>query len=121
MISHVFWRDRFNSDPSVLGKSITLDGEPTRLSGLLRRVFVLNTRRSRRFSFLLRRMRPTVVLRSLDVLGRLAPGFHHGKGSARRAEAIYERELKSEGIQPEDMTVVANLREFWTNFSARPL
>src|SRR5438094_3954264 len=27
MISHVFWRDRFNSDPSALGKSITLDGE----------------------------------------------------------------------------------------------
>ncbi len=34
MISHVFWRDRFNSDPSVLGKSITLDGESYTIVGI---------------------------------------------------------------------------------------
>src|SRR5260370_15728116 len=34
MISHAFWRDRFNSDPAVLGKSITLDGEAHTVVGI---------------------------------------------------------------------------------------
>src|SRR5207253_9376985 len=63
---------------------------------------------------------PSEVLRSLDVLGRLTPGFTPA-GACEELEAILERELRSEGVQPDDKAVVTNLREERTNFAARPL
>jgi hypothetical protein len=53
---------------------------------------------------------PSQVLRSLDVLGRLAPGFTSA-GAREELDPILERELKSEGVQPEDTAAVTNLRE----------
>jgi predicted permease len=35
LISHVMWRQRFNSDPSVLGRTLTLDGAPYTIIGVL--------------------------------------------------------------------------------------
>lgn len=120
MISHVFWRDRFNSDPSVLGKSITLDGESYTVVGIAssRLRFEYTDEPAVFVPFAAHASQE--VLRSLDVLGWLAPGFT-AEQAREELEAIYQRELKSEGVQAEDIAVVANLREFWTNFSARPL
>ncbi|HEX8283358.1 MAG TPA: ABC transporter permease [Pyrinomonadaceae bacterium] len=39
VISHSLWRRRFNSDPSVVGKSVTLDGRPTTIVGVMRADF----------------------------------------------------------------------------------
>src|SRR6266850_645036 len=94
-----------------LASQLRLMVSRTQLLELRPHAFGLNTRMSQRFSSPLRR---------IDVLGRLAPGFT-AEGAREELDAIYERVLKSEGVQPEDMTVVASLREFWTNFSARPL
>jgi putative ABC transport system permease protein len=36
ILTAAFWRDRFQSDPSAVGKSITLDGVPHEIIGILR-------------------------------------------------------------------------------------
>ena len=35
MITDSFWHDRFNGDPTIVGRSITLDGEPFQVVGIL--------------------------------------------------------------------------------------
>jgi len=43
ILSYRAWRRLFNSDPGILGKSITLDGKPFIVAGVLERDFVLNS------------------------------------------------------------------------------
>jgi putative ABC transport system permease protein len=120
IVSHLIWQERFSSDPALLGKPITLDGEPYTVVGIASSQL--------RFEFMdepavfvpLAARTPSQVLRSLDVLGRLAPGFTPA-GAREELEAILERELRSEGVQPDDKAAVTNLREERTNFAARPL
>jgi hypothetical protein len=35
LIQYKFWRERFNGDPSTIGKSFTLDGIPRTLVGII--------------------------------------------------------------------------------------
>jgi predicted permease len=42
ILSNRVWQRLFNSDPSILGKSITLDGSPYTVAGILPRAFLLN-------------------------------------------------------------------------------
>jgi putative ABC transport system permease protein len=35
VIGHALWRDRFNADPAIVGKAITLDGKPHTVVGVL--------------------------------------------------------------------------------------
>ncbi len=39
ILTDSFWRDRFHADPSLIGRSITLDGEPDVVVGILPRTF----------------------------------------------------------------------------------
>jgi putative ABC transport system permease protein len=39
ILSHAFWTRRFNADPSVVGKSLTLDGQPYTVAGVMRADF----------------------------------------------------------------------------------
>ena len=41
MISHRLWQRRFASDPSIVGRNVTLNGQPTRVVGVLPRGFSL--------------------------------------------------------------------------------
>ena len=43
MISYQLWRSRYGSDPSVVGKTIALDGAPVRIIGVLNKDFELPT------------------------------------------------------------------------------
>jgi len=43
VLSYRAWRRLFNSDPGILGKSITLDGKPFVVAGVLQRDFMLNS------------------------------------------------------------------------------
>ena len=43
ILSYRAWRGLFNSDPGILDKSITLDGKPFIVAGVLRRDFMLNS------------------------------------------------------------------------------
>ena len=43
MISHALWRSRFAGDPGAIGKTINIDGAPTRVAGVLPADFVMPT------------------------------------------------------------------------------
>lgn len=43
VLSYRAWRRFFNSDPEILGKSITLDGKPFTVAGVLQREFMLSS------------------------------------------------------------------------------
>ena len=36
MLTHTFWRERFASDPSVIGRSVSVEGRPVTIVGVLR-------------------------------------------------------------------------------------
>jgi putative ABC transport system permease protein len=42
ILSYASWQRLFNSDPYIIGKSITLDGKPFTVAGVLQRNFLLN-------------------------------------------------------------------------------
>ena len=42
ILSNGVWQRLFNADPAIVGRSITLDGKPFTVAGVLRRGFVLN-------------------------------------------------------------------------------
>jgi predicted permease len=42
ILSNSIWRRLFNSDPAIIGRSITLDGNPFTVAGILPRGFMLN-------------------------------------------------------------------------------
>lgn len=35
ILSHTFWQQKFNADPTIVGRSITIDGKPTEIVGVL--------------------------------------------------------------------------------------
>ena len=120
IVSHLIWQERFSSDPALLGKPITLDGEPYTVVGITSSQLRLEYMDEPAIFVPLAAHASLQVLRSLDVLGRLAPGFTLA-GAREELDLILERALKSEGVQPEDKAAVTNLREEQTNFATRPL
>ena len=76
VMSEAFWRTRFNSDPSIIGREIRLDGSLWTLIGIVPKEFQLMGRSS------LWAMRPIVNLPPqargayvLQVVGRVKPGI----------------------------------------------
>ena len=43
IISHALWRSRFAADPAAIGKTLDIDGAPTRVAGVLPADFVMPT------------------------------------------------------------------------------
>jgi putative ABC transport system permease protein len=71
ILSNAFWRSQFNSDPNVLGKSLSLDGKPTTIVGVL----------PRSFEFPFQQPPPDVwVPRVFDILGLRPEQLHMGAG-----------------------------------------
>jgi putative ABC transport system permease protein len=71
MLSNAFWRSQFNSDPNVLGKSLSLDGKPTTIVGVL----------PRSFEFPFQQPQPDVwVPRVFDIMGLRPEQLHMGAG-----------------------------------------
>ena len=120
ILSDALWKNRFASDPEILGKSITLDGQPYTIVGI--------TPSSLRFEFTSEPAAfvPLAIdssadfLRSTDSLGRLAPGATEQQAAAELTP-ILQRELKADGDTRDDVVRVTNLREDYTRFSAGSL
>lgn len=75
VLGHAVWRTRYNSDPSVLGRSIAVDGLPATVVGVMQQGF--------RFPMVADLWLPLSAMpgyganrnaRTLDMFGRLAPG-----------------------------------------------
>ncbi len=120
ILSHALWQSHFSSDLNVLGKPVTLDGEPYMVVGIASPRL--------RFEYIdepsifvpLSEDPASPVRRNIYVIGRLAPGITPS-GARAELDAILQSELKSEGAKLEDIAAVKNLRETWTTFAARPL
>lgn len=120
ILSHALWRTRFASEAEVIGKAITIDGEPYTVIGIASPRL--------KFEFL---PEPAIYVphvtdpaakpgAGLYAIGRLRSGV---TAEAARAEldGILRRELQADGSAQEDIAGVSNLRETWTSFAARPL
>jgi putative ABC transport system permease protein len=71
ILSNAFWRSQFNSDPNVLGKSLSLDEKPTTIVGVL----------PRSFEFPFQQPQPDVwVPRVFDIMGLRPEQLHMGAG-----------------------------------------
>jgi putative ABC transport system permease protein len=121
IVSDALWRNRFASDPELLGKSITLDGETYSVIGIASpRLRLEYIEEPDLFVPVSLDPSATVVARNLYTVGRLAPGVTSQQ--AREELALYFVRLpKSQRRLPEDTAAVKNLRETWTDFAARPL
>ncbi len=120
ILSHALWQTRFASDANVLGKPITIDGEP---------YFVVGIASPRlRFEYLPEpaiyvplALDPTAkVMRGIYVIGRLDPGASV-EAARTELDGLLQRQLQAEGAKQEDIAAVSNLRVAWTEYSARGL
>ena len=75
VISHRAWRDRFGSDPHVVGKVVRLDGEPTTIIGVA--PVQIDQRRSPDFYLPMRANRASPIEGNFgwNAVGRLEPGM----------------------------------------------
>jgi putative ABC transport system permease protein len=121
IVNETLWQSDFASDPALIGKSISLNGEPYVVVGI--------APASMHFEF----MRDAALFVPLPVnpashpdfgdvyvVGRLAQGANIAQARAEMS-AISSRTLAVEKDQPPKRLVMGNLRETWTSFGARPL
>ena len=106
MISHAFWKRRFNLDPSVLGKTIALSGTPFTIIGVTPPEFVGLEVGVAPDIFVPVMMQPTLVLAQenlladrpalyhtwLRVFGRLKPGVTAGQAAAA-LHPLFQQEI----------------------------
>src|SRR5664280_504102 len=109
IISHALWRSRFAADPAAIGKTLCIDGTPTRVAGVLPPDFVMPTlthadillpealdearERSGRALRVFARLKPGVTLPQAQ--SRLQPYF------ARMLETVpprFRQEVAPEGL-----------------------
>ncbi len=121
IVSDALWKSRFASDASLVGKKVALDGDPYVVVGIAPAKL--------RFEYI---EEPAVYvpftidhsseapLQNSYTIGRLASGVSAAHAQAELA-GILAGELRSEGVSPEIMPLVENLRVTWTSFGARPL
>ena len=120
IISHSLWQERFASDLNLLGKPITIDSEDYTVIGIAPSALRLEYMDEPAILVPLATASLGPVIRGLYSIGRLAPNTTQGQ-AREELTAILDREVKSEGFQPENVATVTNLRELWTGFARRPL
>lgn len=120
ILADSLWKDRFASDPGVLGKSIVLDGLPYTIVGITPANLRFEVIREPDAFVPLTIDSSSDFLRGTDTLGRLAPGVTERQAAAELTP-ILQRELKADGDTRDDVVRVMNLRENYTRFGARPL
>jgi putative ABC transport system permease protein len=87
VISHELWQRRFNGDPGVIGRPLTVNNMDARVVGVLRPDFRLvlpaaNHVEERVDLVLPRQFAPGLLDRGLPLLGRLAPGATLGQAQS---------------------------------------
>lgn len=85
ILTHGLWQRRFGSDPKVLGRSVTLDGEPYEIVGILPARFLMPGEAQVELLTPLAKNEAAELLRSdsvsivRNVIGRLKPGVTAGQ------------------------------------------
>ncbi len=98
LLSHGFWRRTFAADPSVIGRSLTLDGRPLTIIGVLPPSFdgggsaglTRNTASQLWLPLTLVDAEASRTVNALDVFARLSPGATPARAQAE-LEAVMQR------------------------------
>jgi predicted permease len=120
ILSHALWQNRFSSDENVLGKPITIDGDSYIVVGIAPARLHFEFLPDPEIYVPLAIDPAAKVDRGIYAIGRLGPGETIGAARAE-LDGILQRQVQSEGLKPEDIAAVSNLRVTWTEESARPL
>jgi predicted permease len=120
ILSHALWQTRFSSDAAVIGKPITIDGEPYTIVGIASPHLRFEYIREPAIYVPLAMDPAGKVMRNTYVIARLAAGTTAERARAE-LDGILQRQLQADGAKQEDVASVTNLRETWTDFAARPL
>jgi putative ABC transport system permease protein len=120
ILSHALWQTRFSSDAAVIGKPITIDGQPYTIVGIAPPHLRFEYMREPGIYIPLATDPAGKVVRNTYVIARLAPGTT-AEGARVELDGILRRQLQADGAKQEDAASVTNLRETWTDFAARPL
>jgi len=121
LISHSLWERRFHSDPTLVGKAVTLDGEPYAVAGVWSSAFHLEFlgRDPDLFIPLTLDVKATAnrADRTLGVVGRLKPDVNLSRANSEMT-AITERLARQYPKEDADWRIrVQNLRE---SYAANP-
>ena len=85
ILGHSLWRNRYASDPGVLGRTIRVNGVPSVVIGVMPDGFSFPTRSRlwQPLALLPQRMLASRDARDLSAFGRLAPDTKHRAGGRR--------------------------------------
>ena len=118
LVSYGLWASRFAASPEVIGKTIEIDGFPTRVVGVLPRDFELPNLAHADFvvpqALAIERYIPRQFSRPLRVFGRLRPGITTAQAIQMARAYMVEGLLQS--LPPERIaearTVIRSLRDY---------
>ncbi|MGB9465403.1 MAG: ABC transporter permease, partial [Candidatus Acidiferrum sp.] len=120
ILSHALWQARFSTDPNIIGKTMTIDGEPYTVVGIASPRLRFEYISELAIYVPLAVDSDAKVLRNTYIIARLAPGVPAERARVE-LDGILQRRIQSEGLKQEDLAAVTNLRETWTNFAGRSL
>jgi len=120
VLSHALWETHFGSQASVMGRPVTIDGEPYVVVGIAAQRLRFEFFREPDVYVPLALDSSAKVLRNTYVIGRLARGISRDQARAE-LDGILQSQPEGERAKQEDVFGVTNLRETWTEFAARPL
>src|SRR4029453_11915894 len=96
VLSHALWTRRFGSDPRIIGKTISLSGEPYTILGIVGRDFDVSEFGPAPDVYIPFQLDPHTTDQGhyFEVAGRLKPGVSLGQAQARLALAAVEYKQK---------------------------
>ena len=105
VISSGLWRDRFGSDPGIIGRTVTLDSQPLTIIGITSPNHGVPATEADLWipAGFLASTTPNYGVRQLHVIGRLAPGVSFGDARAEIA-AISDRIAEIHPVSARDWT-----------------
>jgi hypothetical protein len=114
LVSYGLWKSRFGGNPRILGETIRINGQPTRMIGVLPATFELpNLARAdlvipQGLAFTTYRPNSRGGGRALRVFARLAPGVSTAQALSMAAPYIVEPWMKAPALH----TVIRSLRDY---------
>lgn len=121
LLSHAAWQTRFGGDPAVLGRTVTLDGQPVVIVGVLPRTFHFAPGEPAEFWTTLQATNPCDVRRSCHSMygvARLKPGItidaalSNVQAIAKQLETAYPTSNRGQGaaLAPLSEVIVGDIR-----------
>jgi putative ABC transport system permease protein len=120
VISHGFWRERFGSDPEVLGRTMMLDGAPFTIVGVASPLIEFPSRGEYWFPAAIDYGREMRDFRYLGVIGRLRAGSSMDEARAELAQISRAVAAANPGTNTGWGVEVRGLKEFWVGY-VRPI